>query len=280
MDCLHNIMRQRRLLPLLLCAVMVGSTFSGCTGGGDESETSVIDFVVYYDTTSGVIEEVMQNNQQVSQNDVDILFDFSYTMSSEGEMTVFYLEPGDGSSRIENNAAENGEISYTYATHGLFPAVIGAIDDQGNEYNETVTIRIDKRISWSDDSTTNPATMNIDARPDCVCAAPEKIDIDSVVENPANGFGFGGQSVTVTWQLTNSTDVIAAESQPEQIGDGQDANWVHGQYFIESGIWKLNVELSAEGNGDEQVNVDHAVTISYEAEESMPNPSTVPVPEE
>jgi hypothetical protein len=122
--------------------------------------------------------------------------------------------------------------------------------------------------------------MSIDARPDCTCPTPEKIDIDSTVENTPNSLGIGGQSVTVTWQLSNSTDVITAESQPEQVGDGQDATWVHAQYFIESGIWKLDVELSAEGNGDEQVNVDHTVLIVYDTEESIPNPMTAPVPEE
>ena len=273
-------MRQRTIISLLLCSVLRGATLSGCTGSGDEEKQSVIDFVVYYGTTSGIIEEVMQSNQQVSQSNVDVLFDFSYTTSSVGDMTVFYFDPGDGSSRIENNAAENGEIEYTYATHGLFPAVIGAIDDQGNEYNETVTIRIDKQITWSQSGTANPGTMSIDARPDCTCPTPEKIDIDSTVENTPNSLGIGGQSVTVTWQLSNSTDVITAESQPEQVGDGQDATWVHAQYFIESGIWKLDVELSAEGNGDEQVNVDHTVLIVYDTEESIPNPMTAPVPEE
>ena len=89
-----------------------------------------------------------------------------------------------------------------------------------------------------------------------------------------------GQTVTVTWRLLNSTDAVATESAPEQIGDGQDANWMHNQYFIEPGTWKLEVDVTAEGNGDEQVNVDHIVTIAYVADESVPNPTAAPTPEE
>ena len=84
--------------------------------------------------------------------------------------------------------------------------------------------------------------MNIETTPDCDCGAPEQIKIDSTVANPENGQeAFQGQTVTVTWRLLNSTDAVATESAPEQIGDGQDANWMYNQYFIEPGTWKLEV---------------------------------------
>ena len=276
-------MRARFSIPTLLCTLLICASFAGCIGDEEESgKNSAIDFVVYYETTSGVIEEVMQNNQQVSETGVEVKFDFSYTKSSAGEMVTFYYIPGDGSSMIENNAAENGEITYTYLTHGLFSAAIGAIDDQENEYFENITIRIDKRITWSDDSTATPDVMNIEATPDCDCGAPEQIKIDSTVANPENGPNplLQGQTVTVTWRLLNSTDAVATESAPEQIGDGQDASWMYNQYFIEPGTWKLEVDVTAEGNGDEQVNVDHTVTIAYVADESIPNPMTAPETEE
>jgi len=277
-------MRARLPIPTLLCALLICASFAGCLGDEEEKgKDSAIDFVVYYDTTSGVIEEVMQNNQQVSETGVEVTFDFSYTKSSAGAMVTFYYIPGDGSSTIENNAAENGEITYTYLTHGLFSAAIGAIDDQDNEYFENITLRIDKKITWSEDGTAAPDVMNIETTPDCICDAPEQIKIDSIVANPQNG-GVGpfnqGQTVTVTWRLLNSTDAIATESAPEQIGDGQDASWMYNQYFIEPGTWKLEVDVTAEGSGDEQVNVEHTVTIAYVADESTPNPMSTPEPEE
>ena len=277
-------MRARWQIPTLMCALLICASFAGCIGDKEENgNDSPINFVVYYDTTSGVLQEVVQNNQQVSETGVEITFDFSYTKSTAGEMVTFYFIPGDGSSMIENNAAENGEITYTYLTHGLFSAAIGATDDQDNEYFENLTIRIDKQITWSDNNTPNPDTMDIETTPDCDCGAPEQIKIDSTITNPQNGgagLPFGGQSVTVTWRLLNSTDAVATESAPEQIGDGQDASWMYNQYFIEPGTWKLEVDVTAEGDGDEQVNVDHTVTIAYVAEESTPNPTSAPAPEE
>ena len=276
-------MRARFSIPTLLCTLLICASFAGCIGDEEESgKDSAIDFVVYYETTSGVIEEVMQNDQQLSETGVEVKFDFSYTKSSAGEMVTFYYIPGDGSSMIENNAAENGEITYTYLTHGLFSAAIGAIDDQENEYFENITIRIDKRITWSQTNTASPDSMNIETTPDCDCGAPEQIKIDSTVANPENGPNplLQGQTVTVTWRLLNSTDAVATESAPEQIGDGQDASWMYNQYFIEPGTWKLEVDVTAEGNGNEQVNVDHTVTIAYVADESIPNPMTAPEAEE
>ena len=123
--------------------------------------------------------------------------------------------------------------------------------------------------------------MSIETTPDCECSSPEKITIDSTVsnpQNPTNPFA-QGQTVTVTWRLLNTTDATTSESVPEQVADGQEANWMHNQYFIEPGTWKLEVDVEAEGNGDEQVTVDHTVNINYEATESIPNPMSVPTQE-
>ena len=273
-------MRTRLTVPLLMCAMLFCASLAGCLGGEEtEEESSVIELIVYYETTSGTIEEVIQNNQQVSETGVDVSFDFSYTKSSAGQIETYYFIPGDGSSTLENTA-DNGEITYTYLTHGLFDAAIGAIDDQGNENFENITIRIDKQITWTETNTPNPNTMNIDTTPDCDCSTPDQIKIDSTVTNNPNFGGVLGQSITVTWRLLNSTDVIAAESPPEQIGDGQDANWLHNQNFIEAGTWKLEVDVSAEGDGNEQVNVDHLVSIVYVEDESTPNPMAAAPPEE
>jgi hypothetical protein len=38
--------------------------------------------------------------------------------------------------------------------------------------------------------------------------------------------------------------------------------------------------VSAEGNGEERVNVDHTVKILYDAQESVPNPMSAPEADE
>ena len=141
-------MRSRTFSPVLLGAVLLTAMLAGCLeGGGDDGDDSPIDLVVYYDVTSGVIEETIQNNQQVSETGVDVVFDYSYTKSTAGEISKFLFSPGDGSTTISVNSADTGEITYTYLTHGMFSASIGAIDEQGNEVFENITIRIDKEIT-------------------------------------------------------------------------------------------------------------------------------------
>ena len=146
---------------------------AGCTtdddGGGGESP---IDLVIYYDSTSGMIQENIQNGAQVSFAGVELSFDYAYTKSTAGDIESFYFEAGDGSSRISVDANETGEITYTYATHGLFTANLGAIDEAGNEENTTINIRIDKKTLWGQSGTTDVDTMYIDTTPDCECPAP------------------------------------------------------------------------------------------------------------
>ena len=263
-------MRTSRLKPLLLCAVLLASTFAGCLGSEEEAEyDGPIDLVVYYDVTSGTIQETIQNNQQVSETGVEVLFDFSYTKSSAGEISTFSYTPGDGSNPVTVNAADTGEITYTYLTHGMFSATIGAVDDQGNEYSENITIRIDKETTWSETGTTDPRTMSIDVTPDCVCQLPEQIQIDSTITNPSNLRGFGGSPVTVTWYLNNSEGEAVVESPPEQIADGQDANWMHNEFNPSTGAWTLEVGLNQD---QENVDISHVVTIAYAVEESTTNP--------
>ena len=273
---LHYSMRQY-MIVLMMTLVMFSASLSGCLGGDDDAEEkSDIDLIIYYDTTFGTIQENIQNGNQVSFSGVELTFNYAFTKSGAGEITTFYFESGDGSTRTEVDANETGEITYNYVTHGLFTATLGALDDAGNDEQITLTIRIDKTTQWSESGTTNPNTMNIDTTPDCECNSPSQIEIDSVVENPANTLGFGGGPVTVTWKLTSSE--VERESQPEQLGDGQDASWLHNEIGPSPEIWKLDVELN---HNEEQVNIDHNVSIKYNADESSPNPlPTGQTPEE
>ena len=259
-----NVAKRAVLLSLLIASACL----AGCTSDEDSSDNeSAIDLVVYYDATSGMIQENIQNGQQVSFNGVELTFDYAYTKSADGNIESYYFEAGDGSSRISAQANDTGEITYNYATHGLFTAVLGAIDDAGNEANESITIRIDKRTLWGQSNTDEPDVMIIDTMPDCECDAPSKIAVDSIIENIQNAGGIFGGPVTVSWLL--SGEGVERDSGQEQIADGQNAQWLHDEFNPSKQTWSLDVELT--GN-DEQVNVDHDVTITYNDEESKPNP--------
>ena len=259
-----NVAKRAVLLSLLIASACL----AGCTSEeGSSDDDSAIDLVIYYDATSGMIQENVQNGQQVSFSGVELTFDYAYTNSADGNIESYYFEAGDGSSRITAQANDTGEITYNYATHGLFTAVLGAIDEAGNEANESIKIRIDKRTLWGQSGTDNPSTMTIDTNPDCECDAPSKIAIDSTVENPGNLGGFGGSPVSVNWLL--SGEGVERDSGQEQIADGQNAQWLHDEFNPGKQSWSLDVELNS---NDEQVNIDHDVTITYIDEESNPNP--------
>ncbi len=262
-------------MPLLLCSVMLSASIAGCLGSDEDSnkETSPIEMIVYYDATSGTIVEVINGGVQFSEEGVELAFDFARTTSQNGQMQNFYVVPGDGTSQLQVNADETAEIRYTYMTHGLFTVYLGAIDDQGNDNNISITVRIEKQIIWSDDSTATPRDMNIDTTPDCECEPPEFIQIKSTVENPQN-FPFGGNQVTVTWHL-NDPEEEEQGTHTEIIGDEQDASWNYDQYNVMKGIWILSVTID---QGEDNIDVNHDVTIKYLAEESEANP--LPVGEE
>jgi len=269
----HRYMRSSRIVPLLLCFVMLSASIAGCLGSDGDSDKapSPIDMVVYYETTSGTIVEEIRSGNQISENGVELSFDFARTTTQNGQMKSFYVVPGDGTSQFEANADETAEISYTYMTHGLFTVYLGAIDDQGNENNISITVRIEKQIIWSDIRTTSPREMSIDTQPDCECQPPEFIKIESTIENDPEPLGFGGNQDTISWHL-NDPDEEEQGTHTEIIGEGQDASWNYNQYNVMQGIWILSVTID---QGNDDINIDHDVTIKYLAEESEPNPFPV-----
>ncbi|MEJ6653580.1 MAG: PKD domain-containing protein [Euryarchaeota archaeon] len=268
-------MRSSRIVPLLLCFVMLSASIAGCLGSSGDSDKapSPIDMIVYYETTSGTIVEEIRSGSQISENGVELSFDFARTTSQNGQMKSFYVVPGDGTSQFVANADETAEISYTYMTHGLFTVYLGAVDDQGNDNNISITVRIEKQIIWSDQSTDDPREMNIDTQPDCECQPPEFIQIESTITNPDNGVGpfGGGAQNTVSWHL-NDPDEVEQGTHSEIIGEGQDASWNYDQYNVVEGIWILSVLID---QGTDNIDVNHDVTIKYLTEESEPNPFPV-----
>ena len=263
-------MRAARVKTLAALAVLVCASLAGCLSTVDDGEDeNPITMAVHYESTSGTILERVQNGATLSQTGVELAFDFARVTSKAGTMTTFTLDPGDdedGSNAITVNANDQADIAYTYQTHGLFSVVLSATDESGNEASTSVIVRIDKTTDWTQSNTDNPDTMVLSATPDCLCPAPERIEVDSTISNPAGILA--GTPVTVTWHLDNP-DGEQQAFHTEQIGDGQEASWTHSQYNIVVGDWALNVSIDS---GNNSLNLHHVVTVSYEAVESPPNP--------
>ena len=245
------------------------TSLSGCLDSDEEGEENVINLVVYYDSTSGTIQQSFIGGSQISLTGVTLNFDFART-TSDFDLATFSIEPGDGRSPITVNADESANIDVEYELHGLFSIVLTATDVEENSENMTLMIRIEQHIEWSEQNSAEPDVMQINTEPDNDGPAPKVLQIQSTVENIENIGGIGGSPITITWELTDSN----AESKgmkTEQIADGQDAIWDFSLNFPERGVHELSVQLD-QSTDQERVNVNHVIDILYEQTESAVNP--------
>ena len=258
---------------LAVAMTLICASLSGCLGGDDsdsEGYSGPITLVVYYDSTSGMVETSMNNGQAGPTTGVELSFDFADTTSDSGAIAKIMLDPDDGSEPVEGDPSDNAVISYTWLTHGVFETTLTAEDEEGNSHSIEVVVRIDMQITWSD-SQTNSATMTFDATPDCEDGEPlaDRITISSTVDNP--GTFFGGTNSDVTWSLTNP-DEEEISSNSGTIPDGGEETWDYTTRDIAVGFWSLSVEVAE--NGDD-VNVNNVVTIVYPEGSGDPvNPRT------
>ena len=96
----------------LMCA-----SLAGCFGDDDSGSGGYdgpIDLVVFYDSTSGMIEATVNNGQNGPLNGVELSFDFADTTSDDGDITKITLDPDDGSDPVEGNPSEDAVLSYTW----------------------------------------------------------------------------------------------------------------------------------------------------------------------
>ena len=256
------------VIMTLICA-----SLAGCIGGDDadsDGYSGPIDLIVYYDSTSGMIETSVNNGQQGPTTGVELSFDFADTTSSSGSISKIMLDPDDGSDPVEADASDGAIISYTWVTHGVFSVTLTAEDDSGNTNDLVVKVRIDMNVVWSDTNTAS-ASMSFDATPDCEDGEPlpDRITISSTVDNPQGNIFTGSANSEVTWMLKNpSEEEIASDSGT--VGDGQSQTWDYTTRDTVEGFWTLDVEVAE--NGD-NVNVSNDVTIAYaEGTEDTTNP--------
>ena len=257
-----------RMAPMVL--IMLSASLAGCfgddgDGGGDY--TGPIDLIVYYDSTSGQIEQAWNGGTNTQNEGVTLTFDFASTTSSDADIATIFIDPDDGSDRVEESASDTGEVSYTWMTHGLFDVTLGAVDDDGNEHSIMINVRVDMHIVKTD-SPSGSHTMTFDVTSDCSDGVPlpNKIELSSEASNAESGF-FGGNS-EVTWTLTDSEDT-AIDSDQGTIPDGSSETWDTSTMAIIEGDWILGLEVT---QGDE-VSISNDVMITYvEGSESPINP--------
>ena len=250
----------------LLCA-----SLAGCFGDDDSDSDEYdgpIDLVVFYDATSGVIEESYNNNQAGPKTGVELSFDFADTTSDDGDIVMIMMDPDDGTDPIEADPSDNAVLTYTWMTHGVFDVTLSAEDEDGNEHSIMINVKIDMHIIWTD-SNTGSSSMDIYATPDCEDGdpSPDKIAFTSTVENPG-GFLGPGASSEVVWSFKDpNEEEIATEGGT--IGGGSSESWDYTHRDVMDGYWSIDIDVT---DGD-NVNITNDVTIAYEeGAEDSPNP--------
>jgi len=239
---------------------------AGCFGNDDSEEKNLIDLVVHYDATNGTIQQSFIGGSQISFTGVTFSFDFARTTSEYG-LETFTLDPGDGRPVISIDASESANIDVEYQIHGMYTVILAATDINDNTANQTVTLRVEHTIVWSETNSADPDTMEINTTPGNEASNPKQVVIESVVENPSIPPA-PGSPVTVTWGLTGP-DSNSKGTSTQQIPDGQSGTWDFDLNFPDLGIHDLAVTID---QGNDRVNIDHLVDILYEQNESSPNP--------
>ena len=248
----------------LMCA-----SLAGCFGDDDSGSGGYdgpIDLVVFYDSTSGMIEATVNNGQNGPLNGVELSFDFADTTSDDGDITKITLDPDDGSDPVEGNPSEDAVLSYTWLTHGVFEITLSAEDEDGNSHSIEISVRIDMHVVWTE-TNTDSSTMSINTTPDCEDGEPNPytVTVDTTVQDTGTIFSDGSE---VQW-VFNDPEGGEIASDTGSMANGQSQSFEFVATDIVAGIYEIKVDVI----GGDNVNVENDVTVAYEeGTEDSPNP--------
>ena len=167
---------------VLVLILFVTSSLAGCLE--PSVDESMIDFVVEYDSDSGVVIETYVDGELISLEEVEVEFDFSKTTSSL-EIETYGLESMDGTQSITVDADVASSVLYAFDEHGIHNVTLFAVDASGVKTSQEVSIRVDLRIDWSETKTNDPAVLPFNPTPSNGGIHPIAIEIESTVENPS-----------------------------------------------------------------------------------------------
>ena len=243
--------------------ILISSSLSGCIS--DDSDSENIELNVQFAKTNGTIIKSFTDGQLVSTENIILDFDFSKTTSSS-DLASFGIEMNGDEFIIESE--KNSEISIEFSNHGFYHLNAFAIDDNENIKNMSIYVRIDYTIHWIESNTNNPEPVKIEPIPNNNGKFPEMIEVFSKVENPSiiSDFGGGGQSVQFTWQIIDRVEDVCQKKSSE-VEDGESDEWetIHFNTYEDH---ELKIIYD---DGQDNINVEHFVTIIYQADETLPN---------
>ena len=170
----------------------------------------------------------------------------------------------DGQSPVTVNAESNSVITVEFSEHGIYNLSAYAIDDEGNQKNMSLPIRIELRIDWVESNTNDPKTLIFDPNPVNGGPNPQMIEIDSTVENPTliDGLGGSGQSVQFTWGIADEVNDVC-QSRSGEANDGESDNW----YTLHFNTYLIHELRISYDDGQDSISINQSVTILYDSGE-------------
>ena len=245
------------ILVLFLC-----SSLAGCLS--EDENGSRIDLVVDFEENNGTVVESYYDGELTSTNIVSLDFDFSKTTASN-TLTIFGIDTMDGRSAVTVDAKSNSVITVEFSEHGIYNLSVYAIDDDGNQNNMSLPIRIELRIEWVESNTNDPKTLIFDPNPVNGGQNPQMIEVDSTVENPSliDGVGGSGQAVQFTWGIADEVNDVC-QSRSGEANDGESDNW----YTLHFNTYLIHELRISYDDGQDPISINQSVTILYDSGES------------
>lgn len=235
---------------------MFSSILSGCLSGEEEDIGMRLEFSL--STSEDTILHSYVDGDLVSVSDVSVEFDFSNS-SSNNDIILFGINTNDSRDSIEVDAKESQTIVVNFSQHGVYEVSVYAIDNDDNYREESVVIKVNYRIDWSEYETNDPQVLPFDPRPPNNGQHATMIEVSSMVENPDLITEFGtGNSVYITWNIIDENN-DTCQRYSEQVANGETITWetIHFNTFL---LHELVVDND---ESEDAVNLAHSIQITY-----------------
>ena len=243
--------------PLFMLALIFTASIAGCLESS--TDESVLNLRVDYESSSGTVLETYVDGEIISLEQVVLDFDFSKTTSTH-DLKTFGVDFMDGGAPILVEAEKTSIVSISFEEHGVHNITLFATDKNGGQQNQTVSIRIDLRIKWTESNTNDPTPLVFDPTPKNGGIHPTMIEINSTVDNPSliDGIGGGGQTVQFSWNIVDELNDVC-QSKNGQAEDGEGDTW----YTIHFNTYLLHELRVIPEDGQDYLNVNQNVSIIY-----------------
>ena len=248
-----------RTATLGLTILFVLTSLTGCIS--EQPIENGIELVVESETTNGTLVQVYSEGEMISNSTLQIGFDFSKT-SADNELVSFGVDPLDGRESIVVDAESETQVEVEFFYHGIYNVTAFAVDENGRQQNNSISIRIELRIEWTESNTNEPEILTFYPQPMNEGPYPTMIEVYSTVENPnlLEDIGGGSEPVQVTWNIIDELDDVC-QKKTTQIQDGETEYWntIHFNTFQ---VHDLSITVD---DSQERVSIDQSVTILYQS---------------